>query len=87
MFFIFLTLYLFKFLCLLNFIGDGKFNNPEKHIEVQNKSDKDMHYFDTHVMHRLHHTEEYLPKKLIIKNYKSKCGHILPLSTQSDFKL
>lgn len=56
-------------------------------MEVQNKFDKDMHYFDTHIMHRLHHTKEYLPKKLIIKNYKSKYGHILPSSTHSDFKL
>lgn len=46
-----------------------------------------MHCFDSHVMHRLHHTEEYLPKKLIIKNYIPKCRHVLPLTTPPDFKL
>lgn len=46
-----------------------------------------MHYFDSHVMHRLHHTEEYLPKKLIVKNYTPKCRHVLPSTTPSDFKL
>jgi len=67
--------------------GDGKFDNSEKHMEVQYELDKHMPYFDSDVMHRLHHTEEYLPKKLIIKNYTPKCGHILPSTTQSDFKL
>lgn len=56
-------------------------------MEVLHKLDKHMHYFDSHIMHRLHHNEEYLPKKLIIKNCTSKCGHILPSSTQCDFKL
>lgn len=56
-------------------------------MEVQYELDKPMNYFDSYVMHRLHHTEEYLPKKLIIKNYTPKCKHILPLTTPSDFKL
>jgi len=56
-------------------------------MEVQYELDKHMPYFDSDVMHRLHHTEEYLPKKLIIKNYTPKCGHILPSTNQSDFKL
>lgn len=56
-------------------------------MEIQYELDKHMSHFDTHVMHRLHHTEEYLPKELIIKNYTPKCKHILPLSTKLDFKL
>jgi len=42
--------------------------------------------FDSDVMHRLHHSEEYLPKKIIIKNYVPKCGHILP-ATLPDCKI
>lgn len=76
----------FIFLYTLNFIGDGKFNDFENHVDIQYELDKNMRYFDSDVMHRLHHTEEYLPKKLIIKNYIPKCGHILPL-TQTNFKL
>lgn len=71
----------------LYFTGDGKFNYFQNHIELQYELDKNMHDFDSHIMHRLHHTEEYLPKKLIIKNYVPKCGHVLPLTTQSYFKL
>lgn len=61
--------------------------NSGKEMDVQYELDKHMNYFDTHVMHRLHHTEEYVPKELIIKNYKPKCKHILPASTKLDFKL
>lgn len=62
------------------------YNSPEEYLELQYELDKHMNHFESYVMHRLHHTEQYLPKKLIIKNYTPKCGHILP-STQSDFKL
>jgi len=78
---------LHKLKLLFDFIGDGKFDNFKNHLKVQYELDKHMHYFDSHVMHRLHHTEEYLPKKLIIKNYRSICGHILPSTTQPNFKL
>lgn len=71
----------------LKFIGDEKYNSFKNQIEVQYELDKHMQYFDSHVMHRLHHTEDYLPKKLIIKNYNPKYGHVLPLTTQPDFKL
>lgn len=69
------------------FKGDGKFNNSENQMDIQYELDKHMNHFDTHVMHRLHHTDEYLPKKLIIKNYTPKCKHILPLSTLPNLKL
>lgn len=60
------------------FLGDGKFDNSGKYLEVQYELDKHMQYFDSHVMHRLHHTKEYLPKKIIIKNYTPNCRHVLP---------
>lgn len=57
-------------------------------MDVQYELNKHMQYFDAHVMHRLHHTEDYLPKKLIIKNYTPKYGHVLPLTpTEPKFKL
>ncbi|VVC29167.1 Hypothetical protein CINCED_3A009736 [Cinara cedri] len=67
--------------------GDGIFNYFEKQMEIQYELDKPMNYFNSRVMHRLHHTDEYLPKKLIIKNYTPKCRHISPLTTPSDSKL
>jgi len=48
--------------------------------------DKHLQDFDSDVMHRLHHSEEYLPKKIIIKNYTPKCGHVLP-ATLPDCKI
>lgn len=73
---------------VLFFTGDGMFISSEKHnMEVQYELDKHMQCFDSHVMHRLHHTEEYLPKKLIIKNYIPKCKHVLPSTILPHFKL
>lgn len=64
------------------------FNSSKKHSEeVQYDLDKHMQCFDSHVMHRLHHTEEYLPKRLIIKNYIPKCKHVLPSTTLPNNKL
>lgn len=73
---------------MFNFIGDEMYNNnSEKYMELQYALDKHINYFESCVMHRLHHTEQYLPKKLIIKNYIPNCGHILPSTTQFDSKL
>lgn len=73
----------FAFTC--SFLGDDEFKNSGKYLEIQYELDKPMQYFDSHVMHRLHHTEEFLPKKIIIKNYTPKCRHVLP-ATLPDFK-
>ncbi|XP_050538944.1 acyl-coenzyme A diphosphatase NUDT19-like [Daktulosphaira vitifoliae] len=60
--------------------GDGKYKNLEDALQIYYDADKNLKDFDTTVMHRIHVTDRYLPIKLIINNYTSKHGHIVPFT-------